>query len=32
MAAVYTDACHIDDGVTGLKQDALTASSSSDEE
>ena len=32
MSAVYTDACHIDDGVTGLKQDALTASSSSDEE
>ena len=32
MAAVYADACHIDDGVTGLKQDALTASSSSDEE
>ena len=22
MAAVYADACHIDDGVTGLKQDA----------
>ena len=37
MSAVYTDACllpnrDIDDGVTGLKQDALTASSSSDEE
>ena len=34
MSAVYTDACHIviDDGVTGLKKDALTASSSSDEE
>ena len=32
MSAVYTDACHIDDGVTGLKQDALRASSSPDEE
>ena len=32
MAAVYADACHIDDGVTGLKQDALRASSSPDEE
>ena len=31
-AAVYADACHIDDGVTGLKQDALRASSSPDEE
>ena len=30
MAAVYADACHIDDGVTGLKQDAH-ASGSSDE-
>ena len=32
MAAVYADACHIDDGVTGLKQDALRASSSPAEE
>mgnify|MGYP003317323933 FL=1 len=32
MAAVYADASHIDDGVTGLKQDALRASSSPDEE
>ena len=32
MAAVYADACHIDDGVTGLKQDALRASASPDEE
>ena len=32
MAAAYMDACHIDDGVTGLKQDALRASSSPDEE
>ena len=32
MAAVYADACHIDDGVTGLKQDALRASGSPDEE
>ena len=31
MAAVYADACHIDDGVTGLKQDAH-ATGSSDEE
>ena len=32
MSAMYTDACHIDDGVTGLKQDALRASGSPDEE
>ena len=32
MAAVYVDACHVDDGVTGLKQDALRASGSPDEE
>ena len=32
MAAVYADASHIDDGVTGLKQDALRASGSPDEE
>ena len=31
MAAVYTDACHIDDGVTGLKQDAHAAGSSDEE-
>ena len=32
MAAVYAGASHIDDGVTGLKQDALRASGSPDEE
>ena len=31
MAAVYADACHIDDGVTGLKQDAHAAGSSDEE-
>ena len=31
MAAVYADACHIDDGVTGLKQDAHVAGSSDEE-
>ena len=31
MAAVYADARHIDDGVTGLKQDAHAAGSSDEE-
>ena len=31
MAAVYADACHIDDGVTGLKQDAHAAGSSDEQ-
>ena len=31
MAAVYADACHIDDGVTGLEQDAHAAGSSDEE-
>ena len=31
MAAVYADACRIDDGVTGLKQDAHAAGSSDEQ-